>query len=72
MDELISKATDLIQANVPVSIGVGVVLLYFLYRKPKLVLGLLALGGIVLTVYFLISDVSTASSKQKQKMFRSY
>ena len=72
MDQLINQIIDMAQANVPVSIGVGLVLLYFLYRKPKLVLGMMALGAIVLTVYFLIADAGTASSRQKQKMFRTY
>ncbi len=72
MEALINQIIDMAQNNVPVAIGVGVVLLYLLYRKPKLVLGVMALGAISLTVYFLIADAGTASSKQKQKMFRTY
>ena len=72
MEQLINQIIDMAQGNMPVAVGVGVVLLYLLYRKPKLVLGVMALGAICITLYFLIADAGTASSRQKQKMFRAY
>lgn len=72
MDQILNQAIAIAQGNLPAAVGAGLLLLFFLYRKPKMVLSFLVLGILLVTVYTLISDASTASGKKKQKMFHTY
>jgi hypothetical protein len=46
------------------------VLLYVMYRKPKLVFGILLLGAVLVGFFYLITSISGPAKEQKKKLIR--
>jgi hypothetical protein len=57
-----------IQNNTVLAIGIAVILLFLIYRKPKLFLGILFLGLFLVVLYYLITNMAGSGSKQKKKL----
>ncbi len=64
MDGIIS----FIQNNTVVAIGIGVILIFLISRKPKLLLGMLFLGLFLAVVFYLITSMAGSGSKQKKRL----
>jgi len=54
--------------SVIIIIVFALVLLYFMYRKPKLFFGLLFLGALLVGIFYLITSVSGPAKEQKKKL----
>jgi len=56
--------------NQPVIIIIilALVLLYFMYRKPKLFFGILILAALLVGIFYLITSVSGPAKGQKKKL----
>jgi len=57
-----------IQNNTVVAIAITVILLFLIYRKPKLFLGILFLGIFLAVVFYLITGMAGSGSKQKKRL----
>ena len=57
-----------IQNNTVIAIGIGVILIFLIYRKPKLFFGLLFLGLFLAVTYYMIMNVAGSGSKQEKKL----
>ena len=66
MDSIISFA----QNNTVIAIILGLGLLYFLYRKPKLFLILLFLGLFLAGLYYMITSMAGSGSAQKKRLIQ--
>ena len=66
MDGILSFA----QNHVIIVIVLALVLLYFMYRKPKLVLGILLLGLFLVGLLYFITSMSRSGSDQEKRLFR--
>ncbi len=66
MDGILSSA----QNHVIIVIVLALVLLYFMYRKPKLVLGILLLGLFLVGLLYFITSMSRSGSEQEKRLFR--
>jgi|APFre7841882630_1041343.scaffolds.fasta_scaffold475612_1 cbb3-type cytochrome oxidase subunit 3 len=66
MDGILSFA----QNHVIIVIVLALVLLYFMYRKPKLVLGILLLGLFLVGLLYFITSMSRSGSEQEKRLFR--
>jgi Ca2+/Na+ antiporter len=64
MDGILSFA----QNHVIIVIVLALVLLYFMYRKPKLVLGILLLGLFLVGLLYFITSISRSGSEQEKKL----
>ena len=56
------------QTHTVIAIIIGVGLLVFLYRKPKLFFGILFLGLFLAVLFYMITSVAGPSSEKKKKM----
>ena len=54
--------------NPVVAVVVGLFLLFLLFKKPKLFLGLLFLAAILAAILYFIVDVSSTRKPQKEEM----
>lgn len=68
MEEYLKSLLDYLQANPLVAGAVGLVLLYLLIRKTKMLLFLLVLGAIIWAVFYLIGDLAGKGGASKVKM----
>jgi len=66
MESIISFA----QNNTLIAIVVGLALLIFLYRKPKLFLVLLFLGVLFAGLYYTVTKMAGSGAAQKKKMIQ--
>lgn len=66
MDSIISFA----QENTIIAILIGLGLLIFLYRKPKLFLILLFLGLFLYGLYYMVTSMGGSGAAQKRKMIQ--
>jgi len=66
MDSIVS----FVQNNTIIAIVLGLGLLIFLYRKPKLFFGLFFIGLFLATVFWMISSIAGPGSSQKKKLLR--
>ncbi len=64
MDGVIS----FIQSNTVVAIGIAIILLFLISRKPKLFLGILFIGLFLAVVFYLITGMASSGSKQKKRL----
>ena len=64
MDTILSFA----QNHTIIVIVLALVLLYFMYRKPKLFLGILLLGVLLAGLFYLITSISGPAKEQKKKL----
>jgi len=56
--------------SVIVIIVLALILLYFMYRKPKLFFGLLILGALLVGIFYLITNISGPAQEQKKKLIQ--
>ena len=56
------------QNHTVIVIVLALVLLYFLYRKPKLFIGILALGLLLAGLLYLITSISDSGLEQEKKL----
>ncbi len=66
MDSIIS----FFQNNTVIAIAIAVILLFLIYRKPKLFFGILFLGLVLAVVFYLITSMADSGSKQKKSLLR--
>jgi multisubunit Na+/H+ antiporter MnhC subunit len=66
MDGIVSFA----QNHTVIVIVLALVLLYLMYRKPKLVLGILLLGLFLVGVLYFITSISGSGSEQEKKLIQ--
>ena len=64
MDGILSFA----QNHVIIVIGLALVLLYLMYRKPKLVFGILLFGLFLVGLLYFITSISRSGSDQEKKL----
>jgi hypothetical protein len=66
MDGIVSFA----QNHTVIVIVLALVLLYLMYRKPKLVLGILLLGLFLVGLLYFITSISRSGSEQEKKLIQ--
>jgi hypothetical protein len=66
MDGILSFA----QNHTVIVIVLALVLLYLMYRKPKLVLGILLLGLFLVGLVYLITSIAGSGSEQEKKLIQ--
>jgi uncharacterized membrane protein YkgB len=66
MDGILSFA----QNHVIIVIVLALVLLYLMYRKSKLVFGILLLGLFLVGLLYFITSISRSGSEQEKKLIR--
>jgi len=66
MDGIVSFA----QNHTVIVIVLALVLLYLVYLKPKLVLGILLIGLFLVGVLYFITNISGSGSEQEKRLFR--
>lgn len=64
MDGIVSFA----QNHTVIVIVLTLVLLYFMYRKPKVFFGILLLGVLLAGLFYLITSISGPAKDQKKKL----
>ncbi len=64
MDTIISFAQD----NKVIAIAIAVILIFLIYRKPKLFLGILFIGFVLAVVFYLVTSIAGSGSKQKTRL----
>ncbi len=64
MDSIVSFA----QNNTVTAIAIAVILLFLIYRKPKLFFGILFLGLFLAVLFYLITSMAGSGSKQKKRL----
>jgi multisubunit Na+/H+ antiporter MnhC subunit len=66
MDNIISFA----QNHTVIVIALVMILLYLMYRKPKLFLGILLLGLFLAALFYFITSISRSGSQKEKRLFR--
>ncbi len=66
MDGILSFA----QNHTVIVIVLALVLLYLMYRRPKLVLGILLLGLFLVGLLYFITSISRSGSEQEKKLIQ--
>ena len=66
MDTILSFA----QNHTIIVIVLALVLLYFMYRKPKVFFGILLLGLILVGLFYMIMSIAGSGSEEKKRLFR--
>jgi hypothetical protein len=51
-----------------IAIAVALILLFFLYKKPKLFLGLLLLGLFLAGLFYMIMSIAGSGSEQQKRL----
>jgi len=64
IDTVVSFSKD----NVLIAIAVGILLIFLLYRKPKLLFTIFFISLLLAGVFYLISNVSSVGVSHKEKM----
>ncbi len=67
---VMSAILEFFQNNIIVSIVLGLILLYLLYRSPKLFFIILFITLLLSGIYYVISDVASIGEHQKKKMIQ--
>ncbi len=57
-----------IHNNTITAAGIAVIILFLIFRKPKLFFGILFLGVFLAVVYYMIMNVADSGSKQKKEL----
>jgi len=65
MDTILSFA----QNHTVIVIVLALVLLYFMYRKPKVFFGILLLGVLLAGLFYLIMSIAGSGSEEKKRLF---
>lgn len=58
------------QANIYITIAVALILLFLLFRKPKVFLVLLLILTVVSGVFYVLSHISSEGTKTKERMIK--
>jgi len=69
-EEIYNAMFNYFHANIYITIALAVVLLYLLFRKPKLFLSLLLIASVLTAVLYVISHISSASMESKDDMIK--
>jgi hypothetical protein len=69
-EEICNVMFNYFHDNIYVTIALAFVLLYLLYRKPKLFLSLLLIASVLTTVIYVISHISSSSIETKDDMIK--
>ncbi len=64
MDSIVS----FVQNNTVIAIAIAVILLFLIYRKPKLFFGILFLGLFLAVLFYLVTSMAGSGSKQKKRL----
>jgi hypothetical protein len=64
MNSMVSYA----QSHPVVAIALALCFLFLTYRRPKLFLGLLLFGALLLGVYYMITNMASSGSQQKKDL----
>jgi hypothetical protein len=64
MDGIVSFA----QSNTIIAIIIALILLYLIYRRPKLCFGLLSLVLIVVLLFYMIANLAGSGSERKKRL----
>jgi len=64
MDTIVSFA----QSNTIIAIIIALILLYLIFRKPKLFFGLISLGLIVALLFYIIGNLAGSGSDRKKSL----
>ncbi len=68
ISEMIERMIDYAQDNILIAAIIGIILLIFFYKRPKLLLGLLTLAFFLYMTFSMIMSLSESSSKRKQEL----
>ena len=65
---LMNAVVSFAQSNTIVAIIIALILLYLLFRKPKLFFGLLSLVLIVALLFYIIGNLAGSGSERKKSL----
>jgi len=68
--EFTDSITSFVQNYTVIAIVLGLGLLYFIYRKPKLFFTLLFLGLFLAGLFYMITSIAGPGAEQKRKMIQ--
>ena len=68
--EIINSIVSFAQNNTVIAIIVGLGLLYFVYRKPKLFFTILIIGLFLYGLFYMITSVAGPGSAEKRKLIQ--
>jgi len=66
--KIINSIISYYQANPIIAIAVGIIIVFLLWRKPKLFFLTLLISLLLAGVLYLIMDISTTGVSQKEKL----
>ena len=65
---IVKSVSDYFLANPIIALVVALVLIYLLYRKPKLVFLIFVISVVLAGVLYVISDVASTGVSQKERL----
>jgi hypothetical protein len=65
---LVGGVVSFAQSNTIIAIIIALILLYLIYRRPKLFLGLLSLVVIVALLFYMIANLAGSGSERKKRL----
>ena len=65
---LVGGVVSFAQSNTIIAIIIALILLYLIYRRPKLFLGLLSLVVIVALLFYMIANLAGSGSERKKSL----
>jgi ABC-type multidrug transport system permease subunit len=65
---LVGGVVSFAQSNTIIAIIIALILLYLIYRRPKLFLGLLSLVVIVALLFYMIANLASSGSERKKRL----
>jgi hypothetical protein len=68
LSSIISEIIVFLQANIKITIALALVMLYLLLKKTRLFFFLLFLSLIVVSLFYLISNIASTGTSYKTKM----
>ncbi|MEW6002236.1 MAG: hypothetical protein AB1638_06260 [Nitrospirota bacterium] len=68
--EVINSILSLFRENLLITVVIAILLIFLLYRRPKLFFSILIITLIMAGVFYLISNLSSTAVSQKQKLLQ--
>jgi len=65
---LVGGIVSFAQSNTIIAILIALILLYLIFRKPKLFFGLISLGLIVALLFYIIGNLAGSGSDRKKSL----
>ena len=65
---LMNAIVSFAQSNTIIAILIALILLYLIFRKPKLFFGLISLGLIVALLFYIIGNLAGSGSDRKKSL----